>query len=59
MLLENKPADWLFVEDNAVEINLVFHKDKNYETYNIGSFNELQNTDLVKFLCTIMDEKLG
>jgi len=51
--------DWLFVEDHAVAIDLVFHEGKNHETYNIGGFNEWQNIDLVKLLCTIMDKKLG
>ena len=51
--------DWLFVEDHAVAIDLVFHQGKNHETYNIGGFNEWQNIDLVKLLCTIMDTKLG
>ncbi len=51
--------DWLFVEDHAVAIDLVFHEGRNHETYNIGGFNEWQNIDLVKLLCTIMDEKLG
>ena len=51
--------DWLFVEDHAVAIDLVFHDGKNHETYNIGGFNEWQNINLVKLLCTIMDNKLG
>jgi dTDP-glucose 4,6-dehydratase len=51
--------DWLFVEDHAVAIDLVFHKGKNQETYNIGGFNEWQNIDLVKLLCTLMDQKLN
>jgi dTDP-glucose 4,6-dehydratase len=51
--------DWLFVEDHAVAIDLVFHKGKNHETYNIGGFNEWQNIDLVKLLCKQMDAKLG
>ena len=51
--------DWLFVEDHAVAIDLVFHEGKNHETYNIGGFNEWQNIDLVKLLCAQMDEKLG
>jgi len=51
--------DWLFVEDHAVAIDLVFHKGKNHETYNIGGFNEWQNIDLVKLLCNLMDDKLG
>jgi dTDP-glucose 4,6-dehydratase len=51
--------DWLFVEDHAAAIDLVFHKGKNHDTYNIGGFNEWQNIDLVKLLCNIMDQKLG
>jgi dTDP-glucose 4,6-dehydratase len=51
--------DWLFVEDHAVAIDLVFHEGKNHETYNIGGFNEWQNIDLVKLLCSLMDKKLG
>jgi dTDP-glucose 4,6-dehydratase len=51
--------DWLFVEDHAVAIDLVFHKGKNHETYNIGGYNEWQNIDLVKLLCQLMDAKLG
>ncbi len=51
--------DWLFVEDHAVAIDLVFHEGKNHETYNIGGFNEWQNINLVKLLCQQMDKKLG
>jgi dTDP-glucose 4,6-dehydratase len=51
--------DWLYVEDHARAIDLVFHKGKYCETYNIGGFNEWQNIDLVKLLCGIMDRKLG
>jgi dTDP-glucose 4,6-dehydratase len=51
--------DWLFVEDHAKAIDLVFHTGKNHETYNIGGFNEWQNIDLVKLLCQLMDQKLG
>jgi dTDP-glucose 4,6-dehydratase len=51
--------DWLFVEDHALAIDLVFHKGKNKETYNIGGFNEWQNIDLIKLLCKQMDIKLG
>jgi dTDP-glucose 4,6-dehydratase len=51
--------DWLFVEDHATAIDLVFHEGKNHETYNIGGFNEWQNIDLVKLLCHQMDKKLG
>lgn len=50
--------DWLFVEDHAAAIDLVFHKGKNHETYNIGGFNEWKNIDLVKVLCQIMDGRL-
>ncbi|HEY0434115.1 MAG TPA: dTDP-glucose 4,6-dehydratase [Chitinophagaceae bacterium] len=51
--------DWLFVKDHARAIDLVFHKGNNFETYNIGGFNEWKNIDLVKLLCRLMDEKLG
>ena len=50
--------DWLFVKDHAVAIDLVFHKGKTGDTYNIGGFNEWKNIDLVKLLCKLMDEKL-
>ncbi|KQS48675.1 MULTISPECIES: dTDP-glucose 4,6-dehydratase [Flavobacterium] len=55
----NYTRDWLFVEDHAVAIDLVFHEGKNHETYNIGGFNEWKNIDLVRLLCKIMDSKLG
>ena len=51
--------DWLFVEDHARAIDVVFHKGKVGETYNIGGFNEWKNLDVVKLLCKIMDKKLG
>jgi len=51
--------DWLFVKDHAIAIDLVFHKGKDLETYNIGGFNEWKNIDLVKLLCKLMDEKSG
>ncbi|KAF2510774.1 dTDP-glucose 4,6-dehydratase [Flavobacterium zhairuonense] len=54
----NYTRDWLFVEDHAIAIDLVFHEGKNHETYNIGGFNEWKNIDLVKLLCQIMDVKL-
>lgn len=50
--------DWLFVEDHAKAIDLVFHNGKHGETYNIGGFNEWQNIDLVRLLCNLMDKKL-
>jgi dTDP-glucose 4,6-dehydratase len=51
--------DWLFVKDHARAIDLIFHKGKNGDTYNIGGFNEWKNIDLVKLLCKLMDERLG
>ena len=51
--------DWLYVKDHAQAIDLVFHKGKDNETYNIGGFNEWQNIDLVRLLCKLMDDKLG
>ncbi|GAB3938535.1 dTDP-glucose 4,6-dehydratase [Mucilaginibacter myungsuensis] len=51
--------DWLYVIDHASAIDLIFHKGKVGDTYNIGGFNEWQNIDLVKLLCKQMDEKLG
>lgn len=51
--------DWLFVEDHAKAIDLVFHKAKTKETYNIGGFNEWQNIELIHLLCKIMDRKLS
>ena len=51
--------DWLFVEDHASAIDVIYHKGKTGETYNIGGFNEWTNIDLVSLLCKIMDRKLG
>jgi dTDP-glucose 4,6-dehydratase len=51
--------DWLYVEDHASAIDVIFHKGKKGETYNIGGNNEWRNIDLVRKLCKIMDEKLG
>ncbi len=50
--------DWLWVEDHAKAIDVIFHKGKNGEKYNIGGFNEWKNIDLVHLLCNIMDKKL-
>lgn len=68
-IINNKPLpiygdgkytrDWLYVIDHAKAIDLVFHKGKTGESYNIGGFNEWQNIDLVRELCRQMDEKLG
>ena len=51
--------DWLYVEDHATAIDVIYHKGKIGETYNIGGWNEWQNIDLIKLLCQIMDEKLN
>ena len=55
----NYTRDWLYVQDHAIAIDLVYHKGGNHETYNIGGFNEWKNLDLVKLLCQQMDNKLG
>lgn len=51
--------DWLWVEDHARAIDLIFHKAKAGSTYNIGGHNEWKNIDLIRFLCQLMDKKLG
>ena len=51
--------DWLYVEDHAAAIDLIFHQGKNGETYNIGGNNEWKNIDLILELIKIMDKKLG
>ncbi len=51
--------DWLYVEDHARAIDLIFHKGGIGETYNIGGNNEWKNIDLIKVLCKKMNEKLG
>ena len=68
-ILNNKPLpiygkglnvrDWLYVEDHASAIDLVFHNGRLGETYNVGGNNEWKNIDLVLLLCKIMDKKLG
>jgi dTDP-glucose 4,6-dehydratase len=68
-ILNNKPLpvygkgenirDWLWVEDHARAIDLIFHKGRIGEKYNIGGLNEWKNIDLVKLLIRIMDKKLG
>lgn len=50
--------DWLWVDDHARAIDLIFHQGKRGDTYNIGGFNEWKNIDLVHLLCDIMDKKL-
>lgn len=51
--------DWLFVEDHARAIDLIYHKGKVAETYNIGGFNEWKNIDIVKVLIHTVDRLLG
>lgn len=51
--------DWLYVEDHAEAIDLIFHKGKPGETYNIGGNNEWLNIDLIKLLIKKVDEELG
>ena len=68
-IINNKPLpvygkgenvrDWLYVEDHIRAIDIIFHKGRTGETYNIGGYNEWTNIDLVKELCRQMDEKLG
>ncbi len=50
--------DWLYVEDHALAIGLIFHDGKNGETYNIGGNNEWSNIDLIRQLCKVMDDAL-
>ncbi|QDH79538.1 dTDP-glucose 4,6-dehydratase [Echinicola soli] len=51
--------DWLYVEDHAAAIDIIFHQGRSGETYNIGGWNEWKNIDIVTLLCEIMDRKLG
>jgi dTDP-glucose 4,6-dehydratase len=51
--------DWLYVEDHAKAIDVIFHDGKDGETYNIGGHNEWKNIDLIKVICKIMNKKLG
>ena len=51
--------DWLYVEDHARAIDLVFHEGKTGDTYNIGGFNEWKNIDLIKVLVKVADRVLG
>jgi dTDP-glucose 4,6-dehydratase len=50
--------DWLYVIDHAEAIDLIYHKGRIGETYNIGGHNEWKNIDLIKLLCKLMDRKL-
>ncbi len=68
-ILHNKPVpvygkgenvrDWLYVEDHAEAIDLIFHQGKTGETYNVGGHNEWRNIDLIRLLCRLMDKKLN
>jgi dTDP-glucose 4,6-dehydratase len=51
--------DWLYVEDHARAINLIFHQGKLGDTYNIGGFNEWKNIDLIKVIIQTVDKQLG
>ncbi len=51
--------DWLFVEDHARAIDLIFHQGKIGDTYNIGGFNEWKNIDLIKVMIKVTDRLLG
>ena len=51
--------DWLYVEDHARAIDLIFHKGRVAETYNIGGFNEWKNIDIIKVLINTVDRLLG
>jgi len=51
--------DWLFVDDHARAIDVIFHNGKLGDTYNIGGFNEWKNIDLIKVMITTVDRLLG
>ena len=51
--------DWLYVIDHANAIDVIYHKGRLGETYNIGGHNEWKNIELIQVLCKIMDKKLG
>ena len=51
--------DWLFVNDHARAIDIIFHKGKLGDTYNIGGFNEWKNIDLIKVMIKTVDRLLG
>ena len=68
-IINNKPLpvygkgenvrDWLFVNDHARAIDVIFHNGKQGETYNIGGFNEWKNIDLIKVIIKTVDRLLG
>jgi dTDP-glucose 4,6-dehydratase len=51
--------DWLWVEDHARAIDVIFHQGVIGETYNIGGWNEWKNIDIVHLVCDLVDEKVG
>lgn len=51
--------DWLYVEDHARALDVVFHQGANLQTYNIGGFNEWRNIDLIHVLISTVDRLLG
>lgn len=51
--------DWLYVEDHARAIDIIFHRGKTADTYNIGGFNEWRNIDLIKVIIATVDRLLG
>ncbi|TXH60474.1 MAG: dTDP-glucose 4,6-dehydratase, partial [Bacteroidia bacterium] len=51
--------DWLWVEDHARAIDVIFHTGKIGESYNVGGLNEWRNIDLVNYLCALLDKKLN
>ena len=51
--------DWLWVEDHARAIDVIYHNGEKGDTYNIGGHNEWKNIDLIKLMCKILDKKLG
>ncbi len=51
--------DWLWVEDHARAIDVIFHRGIAGETYNVGGHNEWKNIDLIRLMCQVMDRKLG
>ncbi len=51
--------DWLYVEDHAKAIDVIFHKGTIGETYNIGGDTPMKNIDLIKVLCNVMDKELN
>ncbi len=51
--------DWLWVEDHARAIDVIYHNGLDGDTYNIGGHNEWKNIDLIKVMCKVMDKKLN